>query len=191
MTNDTGIKHRQHVEIDLPGTAADARIIILVDKAVPEMLRGEIRWSARTSEGKDIIGHDVNDFLVAMAKEPVVDRFSLSAHGFSECSYHNMITLICWSTHSILDCSFEMKNEMEFDLFVSAIKGIFSEDHQVVITSPDISEEPSKRSFWSSLDRRKIAEDIIARVGSHLILALLLSLPLAAGMGYVIGRIWS
>ena len=109
-----------------------------------------------------------------------------------------------------LNCDYEPKEETNFLIFANFIKGIFGEDELLVPRSEELvtfreelttidagSSEPNNsgalpvpastpKSFWSRLNKERIAEDFISRGLAYLIIPLV-----TAVVGFVVGWIWS
>ena len=188
----------------------NARMFHIMDAAVPEIVRGGISWSAYSPQGTQVRGTNVDDLLDAIRRDGIeVERYSLRASPILAFPNKVSVSLLSSGTGS-LNCEYEAQEETSFLIFANFIKGIFGEGERLVprveepgtfreeLTTTDagISEpnnsgawpvpDSAPGSFWSRLNKERIAEDFISRGLAYLIIPVV-----AAAAGFVVGWIWS
>lgn len=192
--SDSELRRNRRVDIELPTVPISVGLVRTIHAAVPEVVRQDVSWSASTPEGGEVSTDDLEAFLDAIAKEPQVARIHLFTDRTRKGSGYNLINLFFGPEHRTrLDCSFDVRNEVEFARFVYFVNGIFSENPPLTFSESEPpesvvdSEEADKSPFWSRLNWQRIVEDIISRVASNLIGYAVAGL---AGIiiGYFIGR---
>ena len=191
-------------------SALNAQTFHLMDAAVPKIVREGISWSAYSTQGTQVRGTNVDDLLDAIRTDGMeVERYSLFA--YPTLAFPNKVFVSLQSSGTgRLDCVYEPQEETSFLIFANFIKGIFGEEELLVprveepvtsreeVTTIDTSSsEPNNSgawpvpasapgSFWSRLNKERIAEDFISRGLAYLIIP-----AVTAAAGFVVGWIWS
>ena len=195
------IQRDRTISITLPAAKISAKMIREIDVAIPQILHSK-SWLADLPQGGRISSKGVDAFLDALGDEPDIQKIHVFAT--SELSSH--ISVLCSLSYVVLQCKFDQKDDLEFSVFTDFIKGMISENQQSDLTTlgpiirpkrpdqltpvkelepiPVPMHDKDKLPLWSGLNKHKITEDIISRVGAYVLIAVI-----SLVVGYFLARL--